>query len=171
MHRSKPTRLYFTFIATISLAISVNASLPFFDDRSGADSGAQEVEYDIYALINRERVRRRMNLLIWDDRLASIARAYSRNMAVHNFFDHADRQGRMVQDRIQQARIRKWSKVGENLFWVENTDRYASLAVRKWMDSPTHRANVLDREWTTTGIGVWQSGNGRIYVTQVFLAD
>lgn len=112
-----------------------------------------------------------MSLLIWDEKLAGIARGYSREMATKNFFDHSDPRGYMVQDRIELAHIRNWRKVGENLFWVQDREDFSAMAVRLWMDSDSHRENILDSDWTTTGIGVWRAGNGRYYVTQVFLAD
>lgn len=130
-----------------------------------------DTELDIYSLINRERTRRDLKMLVWDDRLANIARSYSRQMAIGGFFAHADPAGKMVQDRVWNARLHRWKKVGENLFWVKSEDDFRELAVRRWMDSPTHRENVLDDSWTSTGIGIWQADNGRFYVTQVFLSD
>ncbi len=130
-----------------------------------------DTELDIYSLINRERTRRDLKMLVWDDRLANIARSYSRQMAIGGFFDHSDPKGQMVQDRVWNARLHRWKKVGENLFWVKSDDDFRGLAVRRWMDSPTHRENVLDDSWTSTGIGIWQAANGRFYVTQVFLSD
>ena len=89
-------------------------------------------------------------------------------MARQGFFDHIDRQGNSVVERARHARIRGWQKIGENLFECEPTGELASLAIRGWMHSPTHRDNILDPEWRATGIGIAYASNGDIFVTEVF---
>lgn len=37
-----------------------------------------------------------------------------------------------------------------------------------WMESPSHRANILNRSFTLMGIGARKGHNGRWYVSQVF---
>ncbi|MBX3243665.1 MAG: CAP domain-containing protein [Acidobacteria bacterium] len=144
-----------------------------FGQRNDGDSGNNKnaLENDIYIKVNRQRTRRHMNMLVWDERLAEVARAYSRQMARENFFAHADPKGRMVQDRIVDTDIIQWKKVGENLFWVADLDDFGTLAVNRWMASASHRENILDREWTTTGIGVWCNNENKCYATQIFLMD
>ena len=123
-------------------------------------------EADIFALVNRERTRSRLSYLEWDDDLARVARNFSRQMARENFFSHSDSEGRTV---IQRASKVSWSKIGENLFMCDGMDDFAAFSVRGWMKSPSHRKNILDREWTDTGIGVYRTRDDRIYVTQVFV--
>ena len=124
-------------------------------------------ETEVFDLVNRERVKARLQPLEWDDRAANVARNYSRQMAREGFFGHFDRQGLTV---IERASKLKWSKIGENLFMGEQVHKFEAFAVKGWMRSTTHRFNILDREWNTTGIGVHHSNNGLIYVTQVFLS-
>jgi uncharacterized protein YkwD len=131
--------------------------------------GLDDAEYEIFNLVNGERRKRRMTDLDWDDRLASLARRFSEQMARQNFFSHFDRDGKSVADRANSARIKNWSRIGENLFYCEGVDDFDSLAVRGWMKSAGHRQNILDNSWTTTGIGVAESRDGRIYVTQIFI--
>lgn len=126
---------------------------------------AEEIE--IFELVNRERIKARLRPLEWDDRASDVARNYSRQMAREGFFGHYDRQGLTV---IERASKLKWSKIGENLFMGEQIPKFEAFAVKGWMRSTTHRFNILDREWYTTGIGVHHSNNGLIYVTQVFLS-
>ncbi len=125
-------------------------------------------EREVFELVNRERSRARLQNLIWVDRLADLARDYSRQMAREGFFDHYDRKGRTVTDRALSARIRNWSSIGENLFFCEPHDYFANTAVKGWMRSRTHRTNILDRDWTETGIGVATGRDGSIFITQVF---
>ena len=123
-------------------------------------------ESEIFRLVNRERSKSRLSYLEWDDDVARVARNFSRQMARENFFSHADRDGKTV---IQRAAKVSWSKIGENLFMCDGMDDFTGFSVRGWMRSPTHRQNILDREWTDTGIGVYQTRDGTTYVTQVFV--
>ena len=126
-------------------------------------------EREIFVLINRERRKRRLAELQWNDDLADMARKYSEKMADENFFSHFDVKGANVARRAQKARIKGWSKIGENLFTIENAVEFDAFAVKAWMNSPSHRLNILDKDWTESGIGIAQSENGDIYVTQVFI--
>jgi len=128
-------------------------------------------EFQIHYLINNERRRKGLGDLYWDDDLAQLARAYSRQMARESFFSHFDRSGNSVVERAQNSDIRGWSKIGENLFFCEGYDDFDALAVRGWMNSSEHRRNVLDRQYTTTGIGIAQTRGGEIYITQVFVRN
>lgn len=133
--------------------------------------GAATDEQSIYELINAERRRRGAGPLVWDEKVAQMARNYSRQMARESFFDHFDPDGLSVVDRARRAGLKGWSMIGENLFFAEGYGRIDRLAVRGWMESPSHRRNLLERQYTTTGIGLAQTRDGRIYITQVFLRN
>lgn len=126
-------------------------------------------ENEIYNLINDERQKKVLNELGWDENLAKLARSYSRKMAKDSFFSHYDSDGNSIVERVRDSNIKGWNKIGENLFYCEGYGDFDSLAVRGWMNSPDHRRNILDRQFTTTGIGIAQSRDGRIYITQVFI--
>jgi len=126
-------------------------------------------ENEVFNLVNRERSRAHLGGLMWDDRLARVARDYSRRMAREGFFDHYDPDGKTVIDRA--SRIPGWSRIGENLFVCDDQPSYTSVAIRGWLKSPTHRTNMLDRTWTATGIGVATARDGSIFITQVFTSD
>ena len=128
-------------------------------------------ESEVFDLVNRERSRARLGSLEWDDRLARLARDYSRQMAREGFFDHYDPSGRTVIDRAESARIKNWSSIGENLFVCDEHPYFASTAIRGWMKSRTHRTNMLDRNWTSTGIGIATARDGSIFITQVFTQE
>jgi uncharacterized protein YkwD len=134
-------------------------------------AGLRDEEGRIFDLVNQERARRRLSQLSWDEDLSRLARDYSKRMAREGFFDHYDRQGRTVLNRAEQARLKGWSRIGENLFMCDPTDGFSRLAVRGWLRSPTHRDNMLDRDWTATGIGIAEGEDGQIYITEVFTSD
>lgn len=128
-------------------------------------------ESEIFDLINKERRKYRLNGLEWNDRLAKIARNYSKKMARESFFGHFDQDGKSVTDRVIDGKISNWKKVGENLFYCQNLNNYSPFAVKGWMKSPSHRRNILDRNYTATGIGIAESRSGEIYITQVFIQE
>lgn len=132
-------------------------------------SSLEQTEADIFDLVNRQRLKNGLNELEWDDELARLARNYSEKMAGGGFFDHYDPEGATVVERAKKARVKNWSKIGENLFFCEGVDQFSRLAVRGWMKSPTHKENILDRDWNRSGIGIFAAPGNRIYVTQVFI--
>ena len=170
-----------TFFAVLGLfflaAVSVSAQrVKIRKSATGVVSSDREYrgnlsndEYEISDLINEERRRKGLDDLVWDERLAQIARNYSRKMASESFFSHYDSDGHSVVDRVRNSGVRGWSKIGENLFYCAGYSEIDSLAVRGWMNSPEHRRNILDRQFTATGIGIARSRNGQVYITQVFI--
>lgn len=146
--------------------------------RAGLSADAGKAEFNatlevderrVFDLINRERERKGLSYLEWNPELARMARSYSQQMAQGNFFSHYDASGASVVERAQAMKIKGWSKIGENLFECQGARDFASLSVEKWMKSPGHRQNILDAEYTMSGIGVAATRDGKIYVTQVFI--
>jgi uncharacterized protein YkwD len=128
-----------------------------------------DTEMEIFDSVNKVRARKALRELRWNYELSKLARDYSGKMARGGFFDHFDPEGATVVERAKDAHIKKWSKIGENLFLCEPTNDLSYFAIKGWMESPTHKENILDRAWTDSGIGIAQSRNGDIYVTQVFI--
>lgn len=142
-----------------ALSASKNATAANFDSE----------ERRIFDLVNQERRKKGLNELSWDSELARLARSYSQKMARENFFSHYDNEGNSLETRARSMRLKKFRKIGENLFYCEGYGNPISIAVRGWMKSPGHRQNILDRGYTETGIGIAESRDGEIYITQVFL--
>jgi uncharacterized protein YkwD len=57
-------------------------------------------------------------------------------------------------------------RVGENVGYGNVTP---AQLVRMWMDSPGHRANILEPAFTHLGVGAVTTSTGRVYGVQVFL--
>ena len=127
-------------------------------------------EHRIFDLINNERTKKRLSQLDWNDRLAGLARSYSKQMSKGNFFSHYDPDGKTVLDRAKNLKV-SWQKIGENLFYCSGMPDFTDFAVRGWMRSSSHRRNVLDPAWTASGIGVYEGRDGKVYVTQVFIEE
>lgn len=57
-------------------------------------------------------------------------------------------------------------RVGENVAFGNVTP---AALVKMWMDSPGHRANILNPAFTAVGVGSVTTSSGRVYGVQVFL--
>jgi uncharacterized protein YkwD len=102
------------------------------------------------------------------EELLPVAREYSRRMAEQHFFSHNDPDGRTVRERVEEADIR-WRMVGENLAYSNGYVNPVAASLHGWMDSPGHRRNILDPDFSLTAIGVWIKEDGTVYFTEIFL--
>jgi stress response protein SCP2 len=119
---------------------------------------------EVVAATNVERARHGLAALTVDARLAAAAQAHSEDMVRRDFFSHANPDGQQVWDRAL-ARGYPYRKVAEN---IAAGQRSAAEVVRGWMDSPGHRANILDGELTQIGVGHALGGGYGTTWTQVF---
>lgn len=117
--------------------------------------------------INQVRQKNKLQPLQNNQKLAQVARKYSRLMAQKNFFSHTGADGSTLRDRVSAGGISYWM-VGENLFKSQNISQPVPVAIEGWMQSPGHRENILRPVFKETGIGVWRVGN-KYYITQLFL--
>jgi uncharacterized protein YkwD len=110
-------------------------------------------------LINRERRRFGRKPLAANSTLNVPAQAYAQQMARENFFDHVSPTGSTLLKRVKgltnylTGRIARWS-VGENLAWGSQQLGSPVAIVRSWMNSPSHRHNILNPGFRDIGIGV-----------------
>ncbi|MBW6514458.1 MAG: CAP domain-containing protein [Candidatus Syntrophosphaera sp.] len=137
----------------------------------GAESvGVEEFERRIFESVNAARAESGIRPLASDPGLVDLARTHSRNMAWQGFFSHRDKQGLQVSQRLEKYHPELLhAGIGENLYYLERSDRKYDPAqiVNGWMNSAEHRANLLQPEYTHTGIGIFLMGN-KLYTTQVY---
>lgn len=117
--------------------------------------------------INQIRAEKHLNRLETSPDIARVARKYARRMVIEDFFSHYGPAGDSVADRVKEAGL-DYRMVGENIFGSYNMDDPAGAAVKKWMQSPGHRKNILTPEFTQTGVGIWKEGD-RYRFVQVFM--
>ncbi|MCR4324406.1 MAG: CvpA family protein [Candidatus Curtissbacteria bacterium] len=122
-----------------------------------------ESEQKMLTLVNQERAKEGIDPVVWDEDLAEVGRAHSRDMFERQYFSHFSPEGKDVGDRLQEAGI-KYSIAGENLALAPTLSRAHSGL----MNSSGHRRNILDPAFSRIGIGVIDGGvYGKIF-TQVF---
>jgi uncharacterized protein YkwD len=140
MFRPNPTRWLAVGLTVAGLVFGSGAT-----PTAAANDQARVVE-----LVNAERAARGLAPLAWENRLASAAGAYAGSMAGANFFSHTGADGSTIVGRVEATGYTGWSFLGENLAAGQPTPE---RVVQGWMNSPTHRANVLATGACEIGIG------------------
>lgn len=123
----------------------------------------EQDEATLLTLVNAERTRQGLAALTLDPRLRDVARAHSRDMFEHGYFAHLDPAGLNPSDRIDRAGI-SYGLMGENLAFASDV----TTAHRGLMDSPSHRANILEPGFRKIGVGIIDGGVYGIMITQMF---
>ena len=94
--------------------------------------------------------------------LAEAATSHSDEMASDGYFDHASFDGTAFWKRIGRwygsGGYTYWS-VGENLLW-SSAETDAPKALRLWMASKPHRANILNAGWREVGVSAVHIAQG-----------
>lgn len=128
------------------------------------------VEKSVHDLVNAERAKQGLAALSVNDDLEDLARSHSSDMLQKNYFDHSDKNGCDPSCRAQHANF-QYRAIGENIYMMSGPTLSAQDAAKRivdgWMNSPGHRANILNKTFTTEGIGVSSNG-GTVYATEDF---
>ncbi|MDG9719354.1 CAP domain-containing protein [Streptomyces sp. DH24] len=116
----------------------------------------------VLKLVNDERAQAGCSPVAANSALSELAADFSEDMAERNFFDHTDPSGATPWDRAEKAGITNLG--GEN---IARGQADAAAVMAAWMDSPGHRANILNCDFKTLGVGV-HFGQGGPWWTQNF---
>jgi uncharacterized protein YkwD len=104
--------------------------------------------------INDVRQQHGLKPFVTSAKLSTAAAQHTREMGVVGYFEHESADSTPFWKRVERwypsKGWRSWS-VGENLLY-SSPDITASDGVDLWMNSPPHRANLLNRTWREIGI-------------------
>jgi uncharacterized protein YkwD len=156
--------------AAFAMLVAVGAAGPPATARA-AGLTIGEAEQEMVRLLNAERAKAGLVRVRVDQRLMSIARRRSTDMATKHYFSHVQPDGRSVFDLISEAGI-KWYAAGEIIAW-NNWRSLADSAIAArdgWMGSAGHRGIVLSTSYNYVGIGLAiDATNGHKLWTGVFM--
>lgn len=127
-------------------------------------NAASDPRQRVLELTNAERAKAGLPPLVWSGELAAAAEGYARLLAETNCFGHTCG-GTDLRARAEASGYQDWTFLGENLAGGQPTPEEAVAA---WMNSPGHRANLLNPHFTELGVGLAQGGFYRIYWSQEF---
>lgn len=166
---------------------------PLAGDQSAAnpsDERAPELnttlaEQQITEAVNDERTARGIEPVEHEDAIALVARNHSRDMIEREYYAHESPEGETAFERIEEGAA-SCGTVGENIaatWWYEpfettdgERDRHTTVEeladglAEQWLNSQSHRENMLDPRWERTGVGVAVTDDGEVLVTQNFCA-
>ncbi|MBD2091551.1 CAP domain-containing protein [Microcoleus sp. FACHB-1515] len=137
--------------------------------QAGATRNVSNFVRRVWQLTNAFRQQNDLKPLRWNDRLAAAAQQHSQNMATQDFFGHQGLDGTSAQARGSASGY--LGGIGENIAAGQTTPR---AVVQAWIDSPPHRANLLNSRYRDLGVGFFDNPadrglvNYRYYWTQNF---
>ncbi|MFK0191983.1 sigma-70 family RNA polymerase sigma factor [Kitasatospora sp. NPDC090308] len=130
---------------------------------ASAAKRSTDLAQQVVDLVNTQRAQAGCGPVRANAKLATAALRHSEDMAARNFFDHTNPDGAGPQQRIDAVGY-AWSGWGEN---IARGQKDAAAVMESWMNSPGHRANILNCKFTELGVGV-HLGTGGPWWTQDF---
>lgn len=125
--------------------------------------GAAGVEFN---LVNQDRSANGVAQLSWSGSLARVAQYRAQDMLNRNYFSHYDPStGQLAFVALMRLWGIPYTTAGENIAWSTNPSM-ANINVM-FMNSPEHRANILNGAYHRAGIGVASNG-AKVMVVEVF---
>jgi len=156
-------------IAEAADGTSVVVAILVWDREPPSTAGVPaELEDRVFAQVQAERARYGVPPLARSAGLDAVARAHSEAMRRTGFVGHLDVEGRHAADRLRDAGIR-FRRVLENVHANEGQRDPVGCAVNGWLDSPGHRAAILDPGRLASGVGVAVDDRGGAWFTQLFV--
>ncbi len=159
-----------TVVANFPLYVGVDVPTSVTLPAAGAAASSgnvEDVEAQLFALLNDARRAQGRPPLERDEAIAQVARAHSRDMVEHGFVGHTSPTTGSAADRVQRAGLRSG-------LVLENIGRGYSAAElhRGLLESPGHRANLVNPDVTHVGLGVVAEPEGArtaFVATEIFL--
>ena len=121
------------------------------------------LEAQMLELVNRERTREGLAPVKADPEMAAVARAHSRDMFARGYFAHMNPDGKNPFDRMRAAGV-SFNAAGENLALAQTVE----IAHTNLMNSPGHRANIMNPAFGRLGIGILDGGFYGLMISQEF---
>lgn len=129
---------------------------------SYAQASAIRVERELHASVNDARRAQGLTPLQWNEPLASAARRHAAVMAEQGTAQHAFEGEPSLAVRVKQA--------GVHFSWLSENVTQGPTAIfihTQFMHSPAHRANILDHDMDSIGVGVVEQG-GQLFAVEDF---
>lgn len=166
-HRAHALSVWSLFVY-LQILVVFTVSLYAISQKAPQVLGAVTFSADqIISLTNQKRTQNGLPVLTYNSRLAQAAGAKAANMIAENYWAHNSPSGKTPWSFISAAGYR-YVYAGENL--ARDFDS-ASSVVNAWMNSPTHRDNLLDKNFKEIGVAVVSgklTGREGILVVQEF---
>src|SRR4051794_30520749 len=148
-------------LVAVAAAIALGASACGFANVSTTPP-ADGVQNGVLQAMNSDRQANGIPGLRWSPKLANTAGAWAANESGVNSMYHQD-----LSSLLYSADYNGWYTLGENLMVGPGSMSVAQME-GAWMNSPAHRANILNGSFNAVGIGYVRGPDGRIWVVVDF---
>lgn len=138
-------------------------STPSSSQTSG--SGYSAFQNEVVSLVNSERAKNGLAALSVDSAITKTATLKSQDMAKNHYFSHTSPTYGSPFDLMKQYGV-SYRTAGENIAMGQTSP---AQVMNGWMNSPGHRANILNASYTKIGVGVARNSSGTYYWTQHFI--
>lgn len=133
-----------------------------------------DIEEQILVLVNQERAKVGAKPLAMNETLRNMARYKSNDMLQYEYFDHTSPNIGGLSNLAKKFNY-SYTALGENI-WMSKAssadylrqNTTAAKIMNGWMNSPGHKANVLNTSFGKIGIGVTLSSDGLSHASQEF---
>lgn len=135
------------------------------EDRPGQEedqNSNQTFAQQVVSLVNAERAKEGLGALTVDAGIEKAALVRAKE--IQSSFSHTRPNGAGFSTALQEAGV-NYRASGENIAWGQ---RSPEEVVTGWMNSPSHRANIMNGNYSRIGVGHLQNADGVSYWVQLF---
>ena len=116
----------------------------------------------IVELVNEERAKEGLSPVTLDTKVTAAAQVRAKEIVTS--FSHTRPNGTSFSTALKEQNV-SYRGSGENIAWGQKSPE---AVMNAWMNSSGHRANILNKNFTTIGVGYYQTANGTNHWAQLF---
>lgn len=116
----------------------------------------------VVSLVNKEREKVGLTPLSMEKNITTAAQVRAKE--IQTSFSHTRPDGKKFSTVLSENGV-SFKGAGENIAWGQKTPEEV---MKGWMNSPGHRANILNKNFRSIGVGYYQNASGKSYWTQLF---
>ena len=134
-------------------------------DNSGTetpDNSTHAYVQEVVDLVNAERAKEGLSPLTLDTKVQAAAQVRAKEC--EQSFSHTRPDGTSFSTALKEQNV-SYRSAGENIAWGQKSPQEV---MNGWMNSSGHRANIMNPDYTTIGVGYYQNANGTNYWCQLF---
>lgn len=156
-------------VAPAKPAAPVAAEKPVIAEKPAAPAESKSAtgsyEAQVVELVNKERAAQGLPALKFNAELSKVAEAKAADLRDKNYFSHTSPTYGSPFDMMKSFGIR-YTAAGEN---IAKGYMNPTSVMNGWMNSPGHKANILNSNFTEIGVGYVSGSNGSGYWVQMFI--
>ncbi len=127
-----------------------------------SDNNMHAFVQEVVNLVNAERAKEGLSPLTLDTKVQAAAQV--RAVECEQSFSHTRPNGTSFATALKEQNV-SYKSAGENIAWGQRSPKEV---MNGWMNSEGHRANIMNPDFTTIGVGYYQNAKGTNYWCQLF---